>query len=331
MKTLALPLVSAAVLAVAVASIVRTQPQRSTEPPPLDPPQSRYLERVAAAGLVEPCSENLSLGAHLSGIVDTVWVQVGQDVRRGQPLVTLDTRALDAARIEQSSVLELRRAEVETAKARSQRAAAALAEARQFLRYAESVSDPGSISVEELTRRRTAVEIASAELATAEAGVVAAEASVRAAESGLARITTDLARSTVTAPIDGRILQLRIRPGEFAAAGPGNPPWLVLGDVSRLHVRVDIDEHEAWRFRPGAAAVAQVRGNARQEVTLEFVRLEPLVIPKQSLTGSSTERVDTRVLQALYRVEPGPVPLFVGQQMDVFIESAPPLAGVAPD
>jgi multidrug resistance efflux pump len=242
--------------------------------------------------------------------------------------VSLDTRALEAARSEQTSVLALRRAEVDTARARAQRAAASLAEVRQFLRFAESITDPGGISVEELTRRHTAVEIVSAELATAKAGVAAAEASVRAAESGLARITTDIARSTVTAPIDGRILQVRIRPGEFAAAGPGNPPWLVLGDVSHLHVRVDIDEHEAWRFRPDAPAVAQVRGNSRQAVDLEFVRMEPLVIPKQSLTGSSTERVDTRVLQAVYRVVPGGVRLFVGQQMDVFIESAPLSAGI---
>jgi len=47
------------------------------------------------------------------------------------------------------------------------------------------------------------------------------------------------------------------------------------------------------------------------------------VIPKKSLTGDSTERVDTRVLQVIYRVEDDTLPLFVGQQMDVFIEASP--------
>jgi HlyD family secretion protein len=39
-------------------------------------------------------------------------------------------------------------------------------------------------------------------------------------------------------------------------------------------------------------------------------------------TGDSTERVDTRVLQVIYRVEDNSLPLFVGQQMDVFIETS---------
>jgi hypothetical protein len=65
-----------------------------------------------------------------------------------------------------------------------------------------------------------------------------------------------------------------------------------------------------------------VRGNPELKVELEFVRFEPLVVPKKSLTGDATERVDTRVLQVIYRVV-GTMPerLFIGQQMDVFVEA----------
>lgn len=89
-----------------------------------------------------------------------------------------------------------------------------------------------------------------------------------------------------------------------------------------LHIRVDVDEHEAWRVRPQAEAVVAVRGNANLKVPLTFVRFEPLVVPKRSLTGDSTERVDTRVLQVIYRIEDDSQRLFVSQQMDVFIEAA---------
>jgi hypothetical protein len=48
------------------------------------------------------------------------------------------------------------------------------------------------------------------------------------------------------------------------------------------------------------------------------------VIPKASLTGVSTERVDTRVLQVIYQFErPADRPIFVGQQMDVYIDTSP--------
>ena len=92
-----------------------------------------------------------------------------------------------------------------------------------------------------------------------------------------------------------------------------------MGDTSRLHVRADVDENEAWRIRAGAAAQAAERGNSSRNVQLEFVRFEPYVTPKRSLTGDSTERVDTRVLQVIYRFKDTGVPFRVGQQMDVFI------------
>ena len=74
-------------------------------------------------------------------------------------------------------------------------------------------------------------------------------------------------------------------------------------------------------MRHGAPAVGHVRGNADLKAPLQFVRFEPFVVPKRSLTGDSTERVDTRVLQVIYRVERDDVPLFVGQQLDVFIDA----------
>jgi hypothetical protein len=55
---------------------------------------------------------------------------------------------------------------------------------------------------------------------------------------------------------------------------------------------------------------------------LEFVRFEPYVIPKKSLTGDSTERVDTRVLQVIYRIRDGEPSVYVGQQMDVYIDGS---------
>jgi hypothetical protein len=104
---------------------------------------------------------------------------------------------------------------------------------------------------------------------------------------------------------------------------------MLLGNVDRLHVRVDVDENDAWRIRTDAPAVAFVRGNRELHTPLQFERIEPYIVPKRSLTGESTERVDTRVLQVLYSFERGALPVYVGQQMDVFIEALPIDAGAA--
>jgi hypothetical protein len=83
---------------------------------------------------------------------------------------------------------------------------------------------------------------------------------------------------------------------------------------------VDIDEHDIPRFKAGAPARASLRGAPEQSYPLTFVRVEPYVIPKKSLTGDNTERVDTRVLQVIYALEVNGKPVYVGQQMDVFID-----------
>ena len=323
MKTKLLPAASVIVLFLATVSIVRTQPHTVTHEPASAPPRSPFENRIAAVGLIEPRSENISIASHLPGVVDQVLVSVGQYVKIGTPLVKLDTRALEAAREERRSAIATRLAAVEVAVAQVQRKKAALAEAQRNLKFAEMLSDPRSLSTEERERRRSAVEMEEAGLKAAEAEVNAAHAAVKAAEAAMASVVTDLERSTVTSPIQGRVLQVRIRPGEYAA-GPGAAPWMILGDLSTLHVRVDVDEHEAWRVHPDAKAIAQVRGNATLQTPAHFVRFEPLVIPKQSLTGASTERVDTRVLQAIYRIETNSIPLVPGQQMDVFIEAQAP-------
>src|SRR5262249_6139058 len=77
-------------------SIVRTQPRRERTDPPTPPPISDFSETVAAVGLVEASTENISVGTPLSEVVASVFVSAGQTVKRNDPLFDLDTRHLRA-------------------------------------------------------------------------------------------------------------------------------------------------------------------------------------------------------------------------------------------
>src|SRR5262249_12088845 len=117
------------------------------------------------------------------------------------------------------------------------------------------------------------------------------------------------------------ILKVNVRLGEYAQAGMLPNPMMTMGSVDPLHVRVDIDEADAWRIHPHSPAIARLRGNPAISVALSFVRFEPYVLAKRSLTGDTSERVDTRVLQAIYAFAPGDFPAFAGQQVDVFLKA----------
>ncbi len=303
------PAMATAALVLGLISVARSQPRQEPTLPPSPPPESSFAHTVAAVGLIEASTENIAIGSHLAGVVDRVFIGVGAAVKAGDPLFEIDTRQLRA---------QLARAEAaeEAAGARVAVASAELDDVTLRLGFAEGLRDPRAISEEEVTRRRSAV-------ATARAKLGEAVAEVRTAAAHTAMIRTELGRSVVTAPTDGVILQVKLRAGEFAVAGATANPMILLGRPKPLHLRVDVDEHEAWRIRPDAGARAIVRGNATLTTPLAFVRFEPFVLPKQSLTGDSTERVDTRVLQVIYRIEREDLRLFVGQQMDVFIDAAP--------
>jgi multidrug efflux pump subunit AcrA (membrane-fusion protein) len=307
MKRIILPLIGFIAAGWATYSIARTTPHREGTIPPSPPPVSDFPETVAAVGVVEASTENIAIGTPLSGIVPRVFVGAGESVRPGQPLFELDTRHLRAE-------LDVRRQALDVARSRARVAAARLEDLRRQLGFAEQIKDKRAISGEELSRRRSAVATAEAELGQASAEISAAQAQVRA-------VAVEIERSTVRSPIDADVLQVKLRVGEYAAAGASSQPLIVLGRSKPLHVRVDVDEHEGWRVRAGAPAIGRLRGNADLKTPLQFVRFEPFVIPKRSLTGDSTERVDTRVLQVIYRVLRDDLPLFVGEQVDVFVDA----------
>lgn len=246
--------------------------------------------------------------------------------------------------------------EIPPAQAKVAEAEANLADMSKQLELWESIyaKDKRAVSEDDIIRRRFAVktaaakldaakadlallkagtwapdiEVATAKVAEAQALLAVAEAGVKSGEAALAAAEARLEKLTIKSPIDGTVLQVKIREGEYAPANVLSTPLMVVGDTRTLVVRTDVDENDAWRFKKGAKAVAFVRGNRDLSTSIEFFRVEPYVVPKKSLTGESTERVDTRVLQVLYSFPQEALPVYVGQQMDVFIEAPP--AGGAP-
>ncbi len=302
-----LPALALAGFAFGIYTVMRGNQPMPVAPAVIEPAQAPFKTFIAGSGIIEARSRNIAIGAALPGLVKTLNVKVGDRVKAGTVLFTIDDREAQAN-------LAMRRADLERARASVAEASAGLVDAQTLQRIAESVTDRRAISVEELERRRNAVLIAKARLESARAAVQQAESQVAAAQIALDRLID-------RAPVDGEILQVNIRPGEFALAGPLSTPLLVMGNLDQLHVRVDIDENDAWRFRPDGRAVAYLRGNRNFSAPLTLAYVEPYVVPKRSLTGDSTERVDMRVLQALYRFDRNRLPAYVGQQVDVFIEA----------
>jgi len=292
----------------ALVVVVWSQRKQPVPPIPYPAPKSPYEYAIYGAGIIEASSENIAIGTPFTEPVVTIYVIEGDRVKAGDPLLKQDTRNLEAQRETAQSQLSL--AEINCENYRI-----------QFSFY------------ERLTDKRAVSEQA---YASAYYALLQAQEQVEVAQNQLFQVETDIERSTIRAPVDGEILQVNAHIGEIYAPVSYSitqsyanlqTAQILMGTVSPLQMRIDIDEEDCWRFQKGAAATAFVRGNANIHFPMKFTRIEPYVIPKTAFTGETIERIDTRVLQVLYRFEQMDLPIYTGQLLDVYIEAAPLMRG----
>ena len=309
MKRLIFWLLIFTAIAGAAASVRLVLTSRKTIPaavPLSEPPRAPFRKSIGGRGLVESVNENVRIAAAVAGLVAKVNVKVGDTVKAGDVLAEQDTR--DAA-----ALVASQQAEFSALRKQIDEAGVGLADKRDQSARMEKLVATHVASEDEKQRKLFAAQMAEAQFASMSARIASAEAQLHRA-----KVQLDLL--TIRAPRDGLILQVNTRAGEYAAP-TSVEPILILGQTEELQLRADIDEDNASRVRTGMAAKAYIKGRRDIEVPLRFVRIEPYIVPKKSLTGESSERVDTRVLQIIYRFDrPTGASIYVGQQMDVFLE-----------
>ncbi|MGE4349405.1 MAG: efflux RND transporter periplasmic adaptor subunit [Candidatus Berkiella sp.] len=287
-----LPLFSLFALLFALITVIAREPAPKKEPITM-PPVGQFASNLSGIGVVEPASEIISIGTEIGGVVRQVHVKVGDTVKKGALLFSLDQRDIDAQINILESALEVAKVQAEDAKA-------------QFA-IVKDITDTRAVAKDDYNHRKYSAELATARISETQARLKQA------------RITKE--RLNTKAPIDGQILSINVRPGEFANAGPLNEPLIRMGDTQTLHVRVEIDEENAMWVKKSAPAKGLLRGDPKNAIPLKFVRFEPYIRPKQNLAVSG-QRVDTRVLQIIYEIALKQSHGFVGEQMDVYIEKA---------
>ena len=283
-----LPLIAVLGVTFAIFSVIqagKVPPEAKKNMAPTSPVQFESL--IAGAGLVEAKMENIPIGSQTPGVVVKVDVKVGDKVKKGDPLFRLDDRSLKAELAVRVSMLDSAKAELHKLESAPRPedvppVQAALDEAKAKLNDTEAAMsrslrlfDRQMIPASDYDRDRfayyaakAAVERTQADLQRILAGswkedILVSRARVQQAESQVESIKIELDRLVVRALTDGEVLQVNVRPGQFAALA-WREPMVVLGDVDRLNVRVDIDEHDLPLYDTGMEATAYVRGRPGQ-------------------------------------------------------------------
>lgn len=290
---------------------------------------------VVAPGIVEPWGDQIELSAHEAGWIARIAVGEGEAVSHGQLLAQLEDdaqrHAVELARADlaeaSAQLLKLERGatpeELRQAQADYDGAAARGRFARESAARLARLRADGTVSENEADRVATeaAAQTAAAERAQARLQELtrgaraedraAARAREAEARARLALAETNLARRLVTAPRAGTVLLSRYHPGEFYDPGAG--PLVVLGDMTRLQVRLEVDEIDAPGVRAGAAcALYSDGGQPLAQGTV--VRVAPKMGRRGLPLESPTARADVRVREVFVAV-PATSSLVPGQRV----------------
>jgi multidrug resistance efflux pump len=324
---------AAAALAFSATAVTRSQPQTDRRAPVGDIAYAPYESAIAATGVVEPSSRTLVISADTEGVINTIFVKPGQNVAAGDPLFSLDdTRhraAVEQAKAQTARALaeiDMRRADARGASAAAEAARSRAAHLRTtVVRYRPIAAE--AMSAEDFDKLVSDAEAATFSYreaqhaaAAADATAIAAQEDAALAQASLAAAQAELERTVMRAPIAGAVLSIDARLGEAVRPADREPPSISVGAIETLYARVEIDESQVHRFDPGAKATAYLRGQSGDAILLAFESIEPLLKPKSAFRDTSAEYIDSRVLEARYRIEHrGSGQLYVGQLLDVFI------------
>jgi RND family efflux transporter MFP subunit len=180
----------------------------------------------------------VEIRATLAGKLATIGVDIGDRVRRGQVIATLDRREIDAQ-------VDAAQAAVNVAHAGVEAADAALANATLEQERARNLFDRGALPKQRLDAADTGRRSAAAQRDLAAANLAQAEAAARRA--------TELQRdASLTSPVDGVVVERHYDAGSLV--GPGNEPIVVIADVRVMKLEAGVSELEAGRVRVGMPA-----------------------------------------------------------------------------
>lgn len=296
---------------------------------------------VAAAGRVEPVSEEMRLGFDIPGKILDVYVEEGDLVKKGQPMARLvddDIKARLAQAKANEAALKATLDKVVAGARPMERteAAAALREAESILSNARRENErrvrlvaSGVISREEADRaeREYLVALQRTNQLRERFHLVddpAREEDIRNAQAQYAQAQAQVAeaqayadKALVRSPIDGVLLRKHRRAGEMVSTN-FDTPVVTVGDVSTLRVRADVDEKDVARIEVGQRAYAMADAYGDKRFNGKVIRIAKMLGRKNIRTDDPAERLDTKVLETLIEFEPG-TSIPVGMRMDVFI------------
>jgi HlyD family secretion protein len=302
------------------------------------PEEKRW--QAVAPGRVESISGEIKIGAEIIAPIADVLVKAGDKVLVGEPLVRLSDKEAQArvANVQAQVAMRKRARDDQAPSSKAadrRRAEDAVADDRRSVREAQGAFDraviewrAGRALAAELDAARSALSRAQERLTRHEADLrkleadngvplpTQAEGQLNLARAELWTAEAAIEKMIVRAPIAGTVLQVNAKAGELATPS-ASQPLVLLGDISALRVRAEVDERDFGEVKIGQSVLVRPSAFRGREVAGKVSFIAPIVEPAHSNPRLQRNQADVDIVEVLIELaEPGP--LAVGMKADVY-------------
>ena len=225
------------------------------------------VETVSAPGELDP-EVKVDVSAEVSARILEIPFREGATVRKGEVIVKLDDRDLQASLQAQMARRDGERFRLRSEQERLAGPTSQLANAKAALERQEALFKTGDVSRASLDDAIARVRELEAQIAAAREGLSVIESSLAAAEADIERARELLKKTTISAPIDGQITELNAEPGELVVVGTMNNAGtriLTVADLATVRLKAKVAESDVARVRAGQDATVRVNAYRGRE------------------------------------------------------------------
>lgn len=280
----------------------------------------RQLNEVLGIAVIEPAARISQLSAQTSGLVRRIYVDVGQEVRRGQVILDMDN-TLESAQLRQASVkigtqqdaVETARQAVGTLRVQRQKAEADLQRNRTLFAG-------NALTRKDLADSQYQVDNLNQQIRQAEAQVRQTEGQIRSLRTDIQYARTVSGLKTVNAPASGTLLSLDAKVGQYLT---GNQSIGDFAPAGPLVAVTEIDELFALRVKVGQKAYVRPQGSRERLTTGTVVLASPYLRRKSLFSDNTANLEDRRVREVRVKLDdPGRV--IIGARVECVIDVKEP-------
>lgn len=202
-----------------------------------------------------------SVGAEVSGRIQTLAVKLGDDVKAGNLIAEIDS-------VDQQNAVKSAEASLANIEAQLKSKQADLTTAEAALDRATKLESQKLVSDADLLT-------AQANLATAQAAIESVNAQISQSELAVESAKLDLERTKITAPVSGTVVAALVSEGQSVNAAQSAPTIVKIADLDTMLIKAQISEADVTRVRPGQAATFTILGDPKTEIPATLLSIEP--------------------------------------------------------